>query len=129
MDGSSAMLQDPPSTRSPGAPVSPTDAQLIAAARAGDPAAREGLEKPCAALGAALAGPIAMLGSRSVIVSGGLAESVDALGPLILRTLKRHLPPHLRAVTLGPAHFGARASLVGAGLAALGHPLWTGPHP
>ncbi len=103
--------------------------ELIAAARAGDPVARKGLEKPCAALGAALAGPIAMLGSRSVIVSGGLAESVDVLGPIILRTLERHLPPHLRSVTVGPAHFGARASLVGAGLAALGHPLWTRPYP
>jgi glucokinase len=70
-----------------------------------------------------------MLGSRFVIVSGGLAESLDVLGPLILRTLRRHLPPHLRAVALGPARFGARASLVGAGLAALGHPLWTEPRP
>ncbi len=103
--------------------------ELIAAARAGDAAARDRLETPCAALGAALAGPIAMLGSRSVIVAGGFAESVDALGPIILRTLERHLPPHLRAVAIGPAHFGARASLVGAGLAALGHPLWAGPYP
>jgi predicted NBD/HSP70 family sugar kinase len=43
---------------------------LIAAARAGDHGARKGLQKPCAALGAALAGPVAMLGSQSVIVSG-----------------------------------------------------------
>ena len=64
-----------------------------------------------------------------MIVSGGLAEGVDVLAPLILRTLRRHLPPHLRAVTLGPAQFGARASLVGAGLAALGHPLWTERRP
>jgi glucokinase len=99
---------------------------LIAAARAGDRGAREGLEKPCAALGAALAGAVAMLGSRSVIISGGLADDVDALAPSILTTLRRHLPPHLRSVALGPAHFGPRASLVGAGLAALGHPLWTG---
>ncbi len=101
--------------------------ELVAAARGGDAAASERLEPPCAALGAALAGPVAMLGSRSVIVAGGFAESVDALGPIILRTLERHLPPHLRAVAIGPAHFGARASLVGAGLAALRHPLWTGP--
>lgn len=103
--------------------------ELIAATRDGDPVARKSLEKPCAALGAALAGPIAMLGSRSVIVAGGLAESVDVLGPIILRTLKRHLPPHLRSVTVRPAHFSARASLAGAGLAALGHPLWAGSHP
>ena len=99
---------------------------LIAAARAGDGAALERLEKPSAALGAAIAGAVALLGSRSVIVSGGVAEGIDVLGPLILRVLERHLPPHLRAITLGPAQFGARSSLVGAGLAAHGHPFWTG---
>jgi hypothetical protein len=30
---------------------------------------------------------------------------------------------------LGPAQFGARSSLVGAGLAAHGHPFWTGRGP
>jgi glucokinase len=102
-----------------------TDARaLIAAARGGDVAAREALGKPCAALGAAIAGAVALLGSRSVIVSGGVAEGIDALAPLIVPVLKRHLPPHLRDVTLAPAQFGARASLIGAGLAAHGHPLW-----
>ena len=102
-----------------------TDARaLIAAARAGDGAALKALEKPCAALGATIAGAVALLSSRSVIVSGGVAEGIDALAPLILPVLKRHLPPHLRAVTLGAAEFGARASLIGAGLAAHGHPLW-----
>ena len=102
MDGSSAMQRDPPWTRSPGAPDSPMDAQLIAAARAGDPVAREGLEKPCAALGAAIAGAIAMLGSRSVIVSGGLAESVDVLGP--------HNSPHAQTPSAAaPARGHARA--------------------
>ena len=129
-DGSSATLRDPPSTRSPGAPDSPMHAHLIAAARAGDPPLAKGWRQPCAALGAALAGAVALLGSRSVIVAGGLAESVDVLGaadPAALsdaicrRTCVRSL--------LAPAHFGARASLVGAGLAALGHPLWTGPRP
>jgi glucokinase len=99
---------------------------LIAAACGGDRSGLEALDKPCAALGAAIAGAVALLGSRSVIVSGGVAEGIDALAPLILPVLKRHLPPHLRDVTLSPAQFGARASLVGAGLAALGHPLWTG---
>jgi len=102
-----------------------TDARaLLAAARAGDCAALKALEKPCAALGATLAGAVALLGSQSVIVSGGVAEGIDALQPLILPVLKRHLPPHLRDVTLAPAEFGARASLIGAGLAAHGHPLW-----
>ena len=104
-----------------------TDARaLIAAARAGERAGLEALEKPCAALGAAIAGAVALLGSQSVIVSGGVADGIDALAPLILPVLKRHLPPHLRDVTLAPAQFGARASLIGAGLAAQGHPLWAG---
>ena len=102
-----------------------TDARaLIAAARAGDRAARKALKKPSAALGATIAGAVALLGSQSVIVSGGVAEGIDALAPLILPVLTRHLPPHLRAVTLAAAEFGARASLIGAGLAAHGHPLW-----
>jgi predicted NBD/HSP70 family sugar kinase len=102
-----------------------TDARgLIAAARGGDPAAREALGKPSAAIGAALAGAVALLGSQSVIVSGGVAEGMDVLGPMILPVLRRHLPPHLRDVTLAAAEFGARATLIGAGLAAHGHPLW-----
>ena len=102
-----------------------TDARaLIAAARAGDRSGLEALETPCAALGAVIAGAVALLGSRSVIVSGGVAEGIDALAPLILPVLRRHLPPHLRDVTLVPAQFGARASLIGAGLAAHAHPLW-----
>ena len=99
---------------------------LIAAARGSDAAAREALGKPCAALGPAIAGVVALLGSQSVIVSGGVAEGMDVAAPLILPVLKRHLPPHLGDVTLAPAHFGARASLIGAGLAAHGHPLWAG---
>ena len=78
---------------------------LVSAARAGDSAALQGLEKPSAALGAAIAGAVALLGSRAVIVSGGVSEAIDVLGPLILRVLDRHLPPHLRAVALSPARF------------------------
>jgi glucokinase len=104
-----------------------TDAPaLIAAARTGERAGLQALDKPCAALGAAIAGAVALLGSQWVIVSGGVAEGIDALAPLILPVLRRHLPPHLRDVTLAAAQFGARASLVGAGLAAHGHPLWAG---
>ncbi|MFZ0603524.1 MAG: ROK family protein, partial [Roseiarcus sp.] len=99
---------------------------LIARVRAGDRAGLEALVKPCGALGAAIAGAVALLGSQSVIVSGGVADGIDALAPLILPVLKRHLPPHLRDVTLAPAQFGASASLIGAGLAAQGHPLWAG---
>jgi glucokinase len=102
---------------------------LIATARAGDRAALEALRRPAAALGAALAGAAALLGSSAVIVSGGVAEGIDVLAPLILPVLRRHLPPHLRSLAFGPARFGPRASLIGAGLAVRGHPLWNGGRP
>ena len=99
---------------------------LIAAARAGDSAALDALNKPSAALGATLAGAAALLGSQSVIVSGGVAEGIDVLAPLMLPVMRRHLPPHLRNIAVVAAQFGPRASLIGAGLAAHGHPMWNG---
>lgn len=99
---------------------------LIGAARAGDPVALAALARPAAALGATLSGAVALLGAQAVIVSGGVAEATDLLGPIILSVLRRQLPPHLRGVTLAPGAFGAHASLVGAGLAAQGHALWSG---
>jgi len=65
-----------------------------------------------------------LLGSSTIIISGGVTESMDVIGPLILPFLKRHLPPHLRQVTLTKAAFGMGASLAGAGFAAQGNPLW-----
>lgn len=101
-------------------------ATLIAAARSGDTDAVRSLETPAAALGTALAGAVALLGTRLVVVSGGVADSLDILGPMIGRHLARQLPPHLRAVAIVEGRYGAGASLVGAGLAAQGHALWTG---
>lgn len=97
---------------------------LVARARTGDQAARGALEPPMTALGAALAGAVALTGSPLVIFAGGVAESLDVLGPLVQPALVRQLPPHLRSVRLAAGHFGARAALVGAGLAARGHPIW-----
>ena len=97
---------------------------LVARARTGEQAAISALHPPMAALGTALAGAVALTGAPLVIFAGGVAESLDVLGPLLLPTLTRQLPPHLRGVRLAPGHFGARAALVGAGLAARGHPIW-----
>lgn len=99
-------------------------AELIHRAREGTAVACQLLERPAAALGTALAGAVALLGSSTIIVSGGVAESLDVLAPLILDALRRHLPPHLRGVDIRAGTFGPGASLVGAGLAALGNPLW-----
>ena len=97
---------------------------LVERARAGEQSAVAALAAPMAALGASLAGAVALTGSPRVIFAGGVAESLDVLGPLIVPVLRRQLPPHLRGVKLSAGVFGARAALVGAGLAARGHPIW-----
>jgi len=99
-------------------------AELVNRAREGNAEAYQLLQQPAAALGTALAGAVAMLGSSTIIVSGGVAQSLDVLAPLILDALRRHLPPHLRGVDIIAGTFGPGASLIGAGLAALGNPLW-----
>jgi glucokinase len=99
-------------------------AELIKQAREGDVEVRRLLEPPAAALGTTLASAVALLGSRTIIISGGVADALDMLAPLILDALRRHLPPHLRGVEVMAGTFGPGASLVGAGLAALGNPLW-----
>ncbi|WP_157020257.1 ROK family protein [Mesorhizobium xinjiangense] len=97
---------------------------LVSRARAGDERARAVLEPPMCALGAALAGGVALTGSPCVILAGGVADSLDVLGPMIRPALLRQLPPHLRSVRLAAGKFGSRSALVGAGLAARGHPIW-----
>lgn len=97
---------------------------LVADARSGDNRAIAALESPMTALGTALAGAVALTGSPLVIFTGGAADSLDMLGPLIRPALTRHLPPHLRGVRLAAGGFGPRAALAGAGLAARGHPIW-----
>jgi glucokinase len=97
---------------------------LVVRARAGEKDALAALGPPMAALGAALSGAVALTGAPLVIIAGGVADSLDVLGPLLRPALTRQLPPHLRGVRLAAGHFGSRAALVGAGLAARGHPIW-----
>lgn len=99
-------------------------AALVELARRGDGKARAALEGPMAALGAALAGAVALTGAPLVVFAGGVADGLDVLGPLVRPYLIRQLPPHLRGVRLTAGHFGPQAALVGAGLAARGHPIW-----
>lgn len=105
----------------------PDGAALIALARSGDADARARLADPAAALGAALSGAVSLLGSQAVVISGGVAEGLDVLEPLIAPVLRRQVPPHLRDVRLSQGRFGAGASLVGASLAAHGSALWEEP--
>ncbi len=100
-------------------------AALVAAARAGDRDAIRILEAPSAMLGAVLAGPVALLGSQAVIISGGVADALDVIAPVALAVLRRQVPLHLRDVQVTRGALGPTASLTGAGIASRGHALWT----
>ncbi|RWA64522.1 ROK family protein [Mesorhizobium sp.] len=91
--------------------------ELIAAGRAGNRAALALLEEPARLLGTALAGAVGLLDPGVILVSGGLADALDAIAPPLLAALRRQLPPHLRGIELRPGAFGPRAGLVGAALA------------
>ncbi|TPK00892.1 ROK family protein [Mesorhizobium sp. B2-5-9] len=91
--------------------------QLIAAAQAGELAARTLLEVPARQLGTALAGAVALLDPQAVLISGGLAEALNVMRPPLLASLRRQLPSHLRGIAIEPGQFGSDAGLVGAALA------------
>jgi len=90
---------------------------LVAAARAGRKDAIDALESPMRALGTALAGAVALLDPQTIILAGGVATSIDVVGPMIMAALRRHVPKHLRGVGIRAGQFGARAGLVGAAFA------------
>jgi predicted NBD/HSP70 family sugar kinase len=99
-------------------------AALIASARVGNPAARTALQKPAGQLGVSLAGAVALLDPQAIVVSGGIADALDVLGPAILAAMRRQLPGHLRAIEIRPGAFGPRAALVGAALAGAAGTEW-----
>jgi predicted NBD/HSP70 family sugar kinase len=101
---------------------------LVEAARRGDARALAALEPPMRALGTALAGAVALLDPSVVILAGGVARSLDVLGPMILSPLRRQLPKHLRGIELRAGQFGARAGLVGAAFAGSRGPQWRRQH-
>jgi glucokinase len=97
---------------------------LVAAAVAGDPAARATLDRVGTVLGAALAGAVALLDPGIVIISGGLADAVDAIAPALHGALTRQLPAHLRDVEVRRGALGPSAGLIGALTAARRGPEW-----
>ena len=103
-------------------------AALVQAARSGSALAIETLAQPMQALGTALAGAVALLDPAAIIFAGGVANSLDVLGPLILPSLRRQLPAHLRGIELRAGRFGAQAGLVGAALAGARGPNWRNAH-
>lgn len=97
---------------------------LIAAARAGDAAALAALAPATDALGATLAGAVALLDPEVVLLAGGVAAGADVLEPLIRAALAPRVPAHLRAVPVRAGEFGPRAGIAGALLAARSGPTW-----
>lgn len=97
---------------------------LIDAARLGDEAALAALRPAVAALGAALAGAVALLDPEVVLLAGGVAAATDVLAPLLREQLAPRLPRHLRDVPVRAGTFGPRAGIAGALIAARSGPTW-----
>jgi predicted NBD/HSP70 family sugar kinase len=99
-------------------------ASLVAAARAGEGKAADALDGPTGAIGAAVASAVALLDPQAVLLAGGVADAADVLLPKIRAAAARHLPPHLRSVSVRVGAFGSRAGLVGAAVAAAAGAEW-----
>ena len=106
----------------------PGGTALVQLAREGNAEAFGALERPAAALGTALAGAVALLDPEAIIIAGGVAASLDVLEPMILKALRRQLPPHLRGIELRAGQFGPDAGLVGASLAGAAGAQWRSLH-
>jgi glucokinase len=94
-------------------------ADVIAAARAGDPAAIAVWDDALDALAGALAWVASVLAPEVVVVGGGLSRAGDALFDPLGERLARRLTFIQRAPRLVPAALGDRAGCLGAGLLAL----------
>ncbi|MFI2650059.1 ROK family protein [Micromonospora fulviviridis] len=99
-----------------------TGREVARRAHAGDPAAGTVVRRAGTALGAALAGLVALLDPEVVLVGGGAAE---ALLPAAAEAYAAHLPAAWAGVPLLPAALGGDAVAVGAARLAL---TWT-EHP
>jgi glucokinase len=88
-----------------------TGQAMAGRAAAGDPTARQVLDRAGAALGAALAGLVTLLDPQAVLVAGGAA---DALLPAASAAYSAELPAAWADVPLLPAALGADAVVVGA---------------
>jgi glucokinase len=88
---------------------------IAAAARSGDPVAREVIEEGARILGGALAGLINVIDPEGVIIGGGVAE-LDAIWWNALEIALRANPlPGPRSVQLLRAQLGVNAVVIGAG--------------
>lgn len=92
-----------------------TPRDVTALARAGDPAAREQVQRAGRALGAALAGAVAVLGPERLLVAGDLAATDDLFTGGVREGLREWLnPPVLPTVQVSTASTDGRAAITGA---------------
>ena len=92
-------------------------ADLVERARAGDGRAMDALHPPMRALGAALAGAVALLDPEAIIFAGGVAVAIDILRPVDPPGARQPAPTaHARRRTESGA-VRTRASFVGAAFA------------
>lgn len=93
---------------------------VVAAARAGDRAARESLEEAGRALGVAAAWLVNVLNPEVLVVGGGLAGAgEDLLGPLRHSAIEHALPQAAERVSIRPWALGQEAKARGAVLVAM----------
>jgi len=98
-----------------------TAEEVFDAALAGDPRARDAIDRAALALGIAIANVVTVLIPDAVVLGGGMSEAGDVLLEPIRRVVRERtplLPPD--AVRIVPAQLGPAAGAIGAALAGAG---------
>jgi predicted NBD/HSP70 family sugar kinase len=88
---------------------SPPFDDLLKLVEAGDPAAREAIDKMCAALGRGMHMIASALAPSEIVVVGDITPLWHLVGPLIEAEMRRN--PLVRVPRLRPAHEGNKARL------------------
>ena len=91
-----------------------TGPDLIAAARAGDAAARAALDRWATALGTGIAGIASILDPEVVVLSGGLAAAFGEYAGPLRAAVRAAGSPDGRRVPVVPAALGTHAGVIGA---------------
>jgi glucokinase len=91
--------------------------EAVARARAGEPQAREGLERVGRYLGVGIANMITVVTPQKVVIGGGVAAGIDLLLDTIRDEVRRHVfTTTLDGVEIVPAELGTWAGAIGAAI-------------
>lgn len=95
-------------------------ADLVArAAEAGDPFARQVIDRAAYYLGLGIVDVISLLFPERILLGGGVMRRFEQMRPIVSQTLAEHsVMVQASAVRLEPAQLGPRAGVIGAGYAA-----------